>query len=993
MVSCPRQSRWSVLILLGLAACAPRRGPSPPPATPSTAPAPTADGPSIEAILAASDLPEVRSVPLADDRLGVTVHRLANGMTVIISTNREEPRFRAWIAVRAGSRHDPADSTGLAHYLEHMLFKGTDELGTLDYAAETPHLKRIAEFYGALRQAQGAAARDEIVRAIDTETQKAAAFAIPNEIDKTYAALGATGLNAFTWHEMTVYIADVPSNRLQAWAALEGERFRDPVFRLFYPELEAVYEEKNSSLDRIEDRLDEANMAALFPQHPYGTQPTIGLVSHLKTPAYADMEAFFERWYAPNNMAIVLAGDIDAATALPVLEKAFSELVPRPLPEVNRGAPALTERKEIAVQGEGENALTLSWRTVGYDHDDVPALDIMGQLMSGGGAGLLDRELVLTQKVPRALTGGELLIEGGYWSVSATARAGQSHAELEELLLGVVDRLKAGEFSQKDIDAVVLREEIADMRELESNAERVERMTVAYLMHQSWERAVNRIERLRAVTRDDVIRVANQYLTDRVVVLKRVSGPHQPPKVPKPNITPIAIDSTRESALARAIKAMPAAELEPQWLEAGQHYQRLVAGAGPVIAVQNTANQLFEVSYRFETGSRTQPLVCFALELLENSGTGELDPAALRKRWWAMGTDVDFSCGADELTISMAGIERNFDASLTLLKSWLREPVLAQDALAKLRANLISQRADAVQEPQVLARALGSYARLAQQSPFLQEPSNQALNRATIAQLRRLVTALPTYRHRTTYFGPRAAKQIASSAALGSGRKPLRARPPVRFRPVSAPQVFFLHKDIAQAQVSVFWPRPPVTDSQWPVVELFNEYVGGGMAGLVFQQIREARGLAYAAFASYLDGARPGDQSGLFAFVATQADKTGQAVTELLGLLRALPAQSERFSLTVQTLDRQYRSSRVAPRSITKLVSAWAERGLDADPRPRYWQTIARLDLPALSEFGAQFADGGFVIAVLGDRSRIDLEALAKLGQVVEVRAEQLFSY
>jgi predicted Zn-dependent peptidase len=269
----------------------------------------------------AIEAPALIATPLPDDPTRTTIHRLSNGMTVYLSPDAQEPSVVAHVAVRAGSRNDPEQSTGLAHYLEHMLFKGTRKLGTLDYDTEKPHLDRIAELYAELRKP--GADRDKVLHEIDGETQKAAEFAVPNELDQLYARIGVTGLNAFTADDATVYIARVPKNRIAQWARVEAQRYADPVFRLFWPELEAVYEEKNRALDNPNRRWREAFMKAMFPRHGYGWSTGIGEIEHLKVPAYRDMEEFFERYYTPSNMAILLSGDIDESV-LPVLEAEFA---------------------------------------------------------------------------------------------------------------------------------------------------------------------------------------------------------------------------------------------------------------------------------------------------------------------------------------------------------------------------------------------------------------------------------------------------------------------------------------------------------------------------------------------------------------------------------------------------------------------------------------------------------------------------------------------
>jgi predicted Zn-dependent peptidase len=249
--------------------------------------------------------------PNPSDPLNAHIYELDNGLRIYLTRNPEEPRFYAEIAVRAGSKHDPADATGLAHYLEHLLFKGNQELGTLDYEAERPHLEQIEALYEEHFQETDLARRAEIYSEINRVSQLAAMYAVPNEIDKLYNGMGATGLNAHTWHEETVYKVGLPANRLRQWAEIESRRFVNPVFRLFHTELEVVYEEKNRTLDN-RDRLSSYALAdLLYKNHPYGQQSTIGDAEHLKNPSLVYIQQYFDTWYVPNNMSIAISGDID----------------------------------------------------------------------------------------------------------------------------------------------------------------------------------------------------------------------------------------------------------------------------------------------------------------------------------------------------------------------------------------------------------------------------------------------------------------------------------------------------------------------------------------------------------------------------------------------------------------------------------------------------------------------------------------------------------
>ena len=219
------------------------------------------------------------------------IYTLSNGLTVYLSVNKNEPRIQTLIAVRAGSKNDPHDATGLAHYLEHLLFKGTDKFGTLDFAKEKPLLDEISNRFEDYRKTTDPSTRKIKYHEIDSVSGLAAKYAIANEYDKMLGAIGAKGTNAFTWLEQTVYENDIPSNQVTKWLEIESERFRHPVLRLFHTELEAVYEEKNRNIDNDGEEQFETLMAELFKHHTYGTQTTIGTVEDLKNPSIKKIQA------------------------------------------------------------------------------------------------------------------------------------------------------------------------------------------------------------------------------------------------------------------------------------------------------------------------------------------------------------------------------------------------------------------------------------------------------------------------------------------------------------------------------------------------------------------------------------------------------------------------------------------------------------------------------------------------------------------------------
>jgi predicted Zn-dependent peptidase len=479
------------------------------------------------------------------------------------------------------------------------------------------------------------------------------------------------------------------------------------------------------------------------------------------------------------------------------------------------------------------------------------------------------------------------------------------------------------------------------------------------------------------------------------VAVHRKKGDHAPPKIEKPKITPVAIDPTRQSRFAAEVLAMPASGTEPEWLVEGTHYKRLGLPAGELVTVPNPTNELFSLLYYFDFGHGQRPLVCEALDLMEQSGTATLSPAELKRKLYAMGTTIRAHCDEDSIGLTIEGIDRNLEASVALLDEWLRKPALRQDTWDKVVANTISQRKDQMEDPEAIAEALSEYALRGKASEYLTAPSNQTLRRTKIAPLGRLLSALPDTRHRTFYFGPRA--DAAGAVALGKKHGPAPASPARTYRDLdgrrAGVRIYFADEDSAQSKISIALPKAPLPRGDRPMSKLFTEYVGGGMGALIFQEIREARGLAYGAWGYHSMGRRPVDQSAVIAGMGTQSDKTVDALRTMLGLLRELPMQGARLGTAKLSLDEEYRSARFLPRQVAGLVLAWDDLGEPGDPRPGNWKAIQAAAEADLDAFARRFRDGDLIISVMGDASRIDMDALGKIAPVEKVTVGQLFGY
>lgn len=941
-----------------------------------------------------SRLPQTVEAPLAADPLKVSVHRLSNGLTVYLSPNPQEPRVTAWIAVRAGSRQDPSESTGMAHYLEHMLFKGSARLGTLDYAAEKDHLERISSLYEDLFTATDTARRREVYGRIDEVNRMASRYAVPNEIDKAYKSMGLRGVNAFTSNERTVYVCDMPKNRMEAWAKLESDRFSKPVFRLFQSELEAVYEEKNRSQDNAGRILNEALGKALFGAHPYG-RTVLGSIEHLKNPSLAKMYAFYDRFYVPNNMALALAGDFDRKETLALLEKSFGGLQPKPLAGAQAfEVPKPTGPARTEVAYEAEEQVILAWPLPPFGHPDGDALTVLDMVMDNSAAGILNLDLVQAQKVKAAGSGPDFLNEAGAWYLWAVPKDSQTLEQAEALLLETVEKLKSGAFSEEDLKAVITDFEIGEKRKLESNDARVSAMSDAFLRFQEWPQAAGRLERLRKVAKEDVLRVARAYLGEVRVAAYRRRGKPEIPSIQKPGFTKLEIDRKRESKFYRDILAVPAKPIEPRWVAEGKDYVRLKAPWGELIAAKNPVNDLFALSFVFERGRRHERHLCAAMDILDLSGAGDMGAESFKKALYALGTTLSTGCGEETSSVYLAGLESNLEKSLSLMRLHFDKPNTAPDTLARYVEVGIGAHKDNKVDPGYVMSALGEWAQRGRESAVLSELTDAELRGLRLEELHRIIGGVFGIQRRTGYVGLRDAAKVAGLLdEPGRSFLPPPARTPRRYRKPGKSEVFFTHRDMVQSQVGLFAADEEVDPLHSVDYQYYANYMGGGMSAVIFQEIREARSLAYSAGGGYDAGNRLGDENRLYGRLGTQADKTVEASTLLRGLLTDLPFSDSRFQETRKALEQSYRTNPITFRAIPGAVMGWQDLGLSQDPRPARFQKALSYAPEQLKAFAKRFKDKPKTLYILGNRGRVDLEGLKKLGELTEKPIDELFPY
>ncbi len=943
-----------------------------------------------------------RSVP--HDHLEVKEYTPENGLKLFLSVNPNEPRIYTNIAFRAGSKMDPADTTGLAHYMEHMLFKGSSRIGALDWEREKEYLERIAGLYEQHRATKDEAERREIYRQIDQLSFEAAKLVAPNEYDKLVASLGAGGTNAYTWVEQTVYVNDIPSNELNRWMELEAERFRMLALRLFHTELETVYEEFNINQDRDFRKVNNALRQALFPTHPYGTQTTIGAPEHLRNPSMVNIQRFFETYYVPNNMALILAGDFDPDEAVDFARQHFGHLEAKPVPpfEYEKQAP-LTERRFQEVYGKEASYLQLGWRLGGGHSDDPLMITLLRQLLYNDQAGLLDIELNQEQRVLESEAWSWTYEDYSVFGMYGKAREGQSLEEVEQLLLEQLDKIRRGEIEDWLLEAVINDLKVEDLEAGESNQARAGAMTNMFILGVDWERFANRIDWMAQVSKEEIAAWAHQHLRDDnyVVVFKRQGEDQEVIKVEKPPITPVELNRGTLSEYGKTFLAKSSPSLPPEFASFETDIRSAPLAKGLRLDyVYNRDNELFRLDYIFEMGKTSDRRLVAALLYLPYLGTRRYSAAQLQQEFFRLGLTFDVHSGNDRCYITLQGLDENLESGIRLFEHVLADVQDNERALQNVISDVLTKRQHAKHNRNfVLRRAMTSYARYGNHSPFTHRLTEEELRSLRPSELTSRIRELSSYEHQIYYYGPRKLEQVAllldQLHETPDRLKPVLTAKSFVQQETNQNRLLLLDFPIVQTDVMLISKGTPHFNlEEYLMRDLYNDYFGYGLSSIVFQEIREAKALAYSTYAFYSTPSRKDRAHYLQAYVGTQPDKLSIAVPAMMDIIEDMPVVEDQVEQARQSILRKIETERITPKRLYWTARSFRDLGYSYDLRRDLYNHLQQDGSQGLVDFHRDYIKGrNFTFLLLGNKKQIDRKFLEAFGEVQEVTMEEVFGY
>jgi len=814
------------------------------------------------------------------------------------------------------------------------------------------------------------------------------------------ATIGAEGTNAFTSNDVTCYVEDIPSNEVDNWAKIQADRFQHMVIRGFHTELEAVYEEYNIHLTDDTDKQFNALMAKLFPTHPYGTQTTIGTQEHLKNPSITNIKEYFRKWYVPNNVAICMSGDMNPDE---VIDKYFCEWAPAESveqPQFPELEPITSPQDTTVIGLEAEN-LWLGWRFGKGNSLQGDTLQVIESMLSNGTAGLIDLDINQQMKMLQAGGGCDLLMDHSIFVLMGTPREGQSLDEVRQLLLDEVDKLKRGEFSDDLLPSVINNLKLQYYNALESNQARARMYMSTFINGTPWEQEVQSLDRVSKMTKEEVVAFANRHFQDNYVAIYKRQGVDQTQKkIDKPQITPIPTNRDMMSDFVKQVKETEVPPIEPRFVDFKRDLTFSSTENGlPVVSVRNTLNGRFQMAMHYEFGEESDLRYGYAADYLNYLGTDSLTAEQLRQQFYKLACSYGIYVGPRSINVSLNGLSENMPQAMALLDHFMQNARVDTTAWMMYCAQTAKQRADRKHDQQMNFQYLVQYGLYGDYNPYRNSLSDAQLVATDPQELLDLLKNLSQYEHTILYYGPMSEKELSQAVAqahqVPAELKPVPEGRHYVLQPTPQNEILLAPFDAKNIYMRMIHnEQRPWNADEAPLHALFNEYFGGGMNTIVFQELREARGLAYNAYAAYRDPQYVDEPEFFFTHIITQNDKMMDCVRQFHQILDSIPESDNAFNIAKEAL-----TKRLASQRNTKfgLINAWIvakNMGIDYDLDERIYNALPDITLKDIVEFERQqMARKTYRYIILGDERDLDLAGLLEYGPLKRVSTEEIFGY
>lgn len=935
--------------------------------------------------------------------LKVKEYRLENGLTVWLNEDHSQPKVFGAVVVKAGAKDCP--DTGIAHYFEHMMFKGTDRIGTLDYESEKVLLDSIAMKYDELAMTEDTAARARLQKEINELSIRSSEYVIPNEFNRLINRFGGSGLNAATSYDATIYFNTFSPQYMVQWVEINSERLINPVFRLFQSELETVYEEKNMYGDFIGGQVMDTLMARYFGPHPYA-YPIIGSTKNLKNPRLTEMHKFFEDYYVASNMALILSGDFDAQQVMPILEKAFSRIRSGNAPKQEKVMlPPFNGRETMKVKFPIPfiKAMGLGFRGVSANHEDQVALNIAVNLLNNAnGTGYLDK-LMVEHKLMGALAINESMNEAGILAVAIMPKLLiQSYSSAEKMVWDEINRVKNGDFSDEMFNSLKLEQKRQYASSLENIDSRATIMMNLFSQGKSWNDYLNEVARIESITKEDVVRVAQKYFSNNYLCVTKSTGKYPKDNLPKPAFSPVVPrNADASSSYAKQLEKIPEQQVAPRIIDFEKDVK--TSKLTPLVTLYTTPNPLndiFTLNISYGIGALEQPELMQLTNYLQLLGTESLSFEQFRSRLQSIGSTLAFDVTPDAFVMKVTGFDNHIDETMELVGDFIRHAKADDKKLRQIVDDAKVSEKAFFKSGDNVASALLEQVKYGDQSRYLRKLSLSQIKKLKGKDMLAIYDKVRSVQCDLHYCGTLPVEKVIGTIRqhLPLERTTIASNSPYyrELKQYDRPTVFFIDMpDMAQSIVYGYVKGDPVDDkASRHASRLFSVYFGGDMSSLMFQEIREFRSFAYRTSGRYQlpNHAHKGTAGSFTAMLSTQSDKTLDALGVLDSLIREMPLKPERVEAVKQTLVNRINNDYPPFRNLSEKVASARMEGFDRDPAEEFLRDIATMDMQDISRFYREQISGRPVVYVIaGNRKHIDMKKLAEYGTIIKVKKKDIY--
>lgn len=936
------------------------------------------------------------------DALKVQTFTLSNGMEVWINEDHSQPVTFGAVVVKAGAKDCP--ETGIAHYFEHIMFKGTQNIGTIDYDAEKVYLDSISMKYDELAATTDDSIRNLIQMDINRLNIKASDYAIPNEFNNLISECGGSNLNAYTSPDITVYHNEFVSSYFEQWAELNSERLIDPVFRLFQSELETVYEEKNRSDNQIMSAFRDRILEDGFNGSPY-QYPVIGTTANLKNPQLSKMSDFFNKYYVANNMGIMLTGDVNAEQALPILEKSFGRIRKG---EPNRFSmqelPAYNGRKEVIALAKVPivKINAICFRAPAQKDQECLPMSLMAYLLNNSeGTGLLDK-LTTDKKLLAAMCMYPDLAfnEAGLFPILILPKIlFQSNKKAEQRVMAVINDLKSGNFDDDFFESCKLSYKRQLISSLESKEARMAEMIDAFAQGKKWEDVVAEADIISNLTKDDIVRMANKYLGDNYLVIRKKFGDPEKDHLQKPPYKSVVpANRAASSAYAQALKAEAEEVAYPQpYIDFENDATQIQITPDAVLySVENPVNDVFNLRITYPVGLIARPELERVTEYLTLLGTDKMSYDEHRMALQKIGGSIWFGVDEDDFTINITGFDENLEQTLAIAADLINSPKSDKTKLSIIKENDQTNRIMGKRDASTLSDALIKYAVSKEQSSYLAD-KGKITDEVLMAAYDYVKSNACFISYSGTLEPGQVADILKGKLQLEKSVIPFNGYPQRQVVPGNSPKIYFVQKSKAtQSDINALVPAGFLKDMRSrQMASAYSNYLGGGMGSLLFQEIREFRSYAYASSSAFIRpdyDKRESVQAYLRAYTGTQGDKTLDVMHIMDSLITGTPFHEERIERNKKELTFDQIVGMPTFRDIGSYIIYERNIGYDHDPSKDFFENIKSMDAAALNEFWKNsVADKPVVWTIVGDKKQFNLDETAhRFGDISELKASDI---